>query len=174
MPQLTRKDWLFEQNDTAKEYKFSFWWMWHLFLDEIFCGFETVNSMIPDCPSSGSCGLPVVWQPPAVPYSSKTSGTWRDLAAWCKPSEQIPNHRGEREKKYGEIKRHSQMLHCRLMLIILVRGQTGKCSQIQMCGGSDSQGESPLDSTERNNSSAHERCRLLPCVRAKGSLWMSR
>lgn len=46
-----------------------------------------------------------------------------DLAAWCKPSEQTPNHSREREEKYGEIKRRAQMLHCRWMLIILMQGQ---------------------------------------------------
>lgn len=54
------------------------------------------------------------------------------------------------------------MLCCRLMLRILVqrqRGEKKKCSQIQMCGGSDSRGESPLDSTETNNSSSHGRRR---------------
>jgi len=47
---------------------------------------------------------------------------WRDLAACCKLSEQTPNHCGEKRKKYGEIKRESQMFYCRLILIILEQG----------------------------------------------------
>ena len=35
---------------------------------------------------------------------SETSGTWRDLAALCKPSEQTPNHR-EREREREREKR---------------------------------------------------------------------
>lgn len=38
-------------------------------------------------------------------------------------------------------------------------GEKKICSQIQMCGGSRSRGESPLDGTETNNSSSHGRCR---------------
>lgn len=71
--------------------------------------------------------VPAARQSPALHRrTTKTSATWRDLAARCKPSEQTPPRSGEEEENYGEIKRRAQMLHCRLMLIIFMQGQGEK------------------------------------------------
>lgn len=153
-------------------YNFTYLWRWCLLAVETFYGLKQYMAFSQTALLL-EAAVPAVQQSPALHHrATKTSAIWRDLAAWCNPSEQTPNHSREKEEKYGEIKRRAQMLHCRLMLIILMQGQEKKCSVNQMCGGSDSHGEtpgrgavSPLDGTETNNSSSHQRCRLfLHCV----------
>ena len=124
---------------------------------------------------------PVVQQPPAPQSTAKHLGPGETWLPCVSPvsRHQITEREREREReKKGEIKRDSQMLHCRLMLITLVQGQEKKKKKAQgsRCGeeGTPRGKLLPRDGTERNNSSPHERCRrCVHCVWAKQSLWMS-
>lgn len=145
-------------------------------LFEIFCGFERVHGIFADCSSSGSCGLPVVWQPPVVLHgAAQHLGPEKTWPPGVSPVSRQQIMQWRRRKKYGEIKSNSQMLHCRLMLIIRVQGQekTPNNAHCSRCV----EEATPMGlrwTTERNNSSSYERCRLcLHYVWAKGSLWMS-
>lgn len=100
-------------------------------LFEIFCGFERVHGIFADCSSSGSCGLPVVWQPPvALHGAAQHLGPEKTWPPGVSPVSRQQIMEWRRRKKYGEIERKSQMLHCRLMLIIRVQGQEKKTTML--------------------------------------------
>lgn len=137
----------------------------------VFHGSETISGVLPDGSSPGSRDHLLSGGHLLFPTEqSETSGTWRDLAALCKPSEQTPNHR--EKKKEGEIKR--RLTDVALQINANNPGaRTGtkkKKAQGSRCGEEGTPGGKllPRVGTERNNSSPHERCRrCVHCVWAK-------